>query len=348
VTSYDSIHREVAVIDTATRTVVDHIVVGSDSKGVAITPDGAFAYVANSGVDKSVSVIDTSTNSVVATIPNLGTEPWNVAITPDGAFAYVTIKGTNNVAVIETASNSVVGYVPVGGCPFGITITPNGQFAYVSNECENSESVINVATNTVVGTVPVALHPFGSAISPSGGFDYVPNNSEGTVSVINTATNTVAATIPVGFGAGEVAITPPIVGPETQLAPPLNTPLITPHPITTVPTKRTLAPRPKPISPAAAFSLPSTKHCSRRHFTIHVRKLPGIKWVRASIKINHRRIKTLGRSRITAAVSLVGLPKGVFVLSITATASDGRSVTGIRTYHTCVRKSKRRYASPKL
>jgi hypothetical protein len=73
-----------------------------------------------------------------------------------------------------------------------------------------------------------------------------------------------------------------------------------------------------------------------------------VTWVGAVIKINHRRIKSIGRSHISAYVNLVGLPKGTFVLSITATASDGRKVTGTRTYHTCVPKSKRHYGPGKL
>ena len=108
-------------------------------------------------------------------------------------------------------------------------------------------------------------------------------------------------------------------------------------------------PSQKPISAVAAFSLPPAKQCvSKRKFTIHVRTLPGITWVSAIIKINHKRIKTLGRSHISALVNLVGLPKGTFVLSITAKASNGQSVTGTRTYHTCVPKSQSHYGTPKL
>ncbi|MFC9769724.1 YncE family protein, partial [Rhodococcus jostii] len=42
--------------------------VGADPYGLAITPDGAFAYVANFGGD-TVSVIDTTTNTVATTVP---------------------------------------------------------------------------------------------------------------------------------------------------------------------------------------------------------------------------------------------------------------------------------------
>ncbi len=52
----------VSVIDTATNTVVAAVPVGSRPRGVAITPDGAFAYVANWNNDfppVTISVIDT-------------------------------------------------------------------------------------------------------------------------------------------------------------------------------------------------------------------------------------------------------------------------------------------------
>ena len=106
---------------------------------------------------------------------------------------------------------------------------------------------------------------------------------------------------------------------------------------------------PKAISAVAAFSLPPARQCvSHRKFTIHVRTLPGIKWVSAVIKINGKRVKSVGRSHISALVNLVGLPKGTFVLSITVKATNGQTVTGTRTYHTCVPKSKSHYGAPKL
>ena len=72
----------VSVIDIATNTVVARIPTPDTfgSAGVAITPDGAFAYVAGSR-DNAVSIIDTATNTVVATVP-VGMNPQGVAITP--------------------------------------------------------------------------------------------------------------------------------------------------------------------------------------------------------------------------------------------------------------------------
>jgi YVTN family beta-propeller protein len=174
---------------------------------VAITPDGTHAYVANS-FSNTVSVIDTATNTVVATVP-VGFSPFGVAITPDGTHAYVTNGNSKSVSVIDTATNTVVATVPVGNDPRGVAITPDGTQAYVTNELSDTVSVIDTATNTVVATVPlVGLFPSGVAITPDGAQAYVAISDSGAVSVIDTATNTVVATVPVGRFPSGVAITP--------------------------------------------------------------------------------------------------------------------------------------------
>ena len=75
-------------------------------------PDGAFAYVTNNVEIGTVSVIETASNTVVATVP-VGGAPRGVAVTPDGAFVYVANSDSGTVAVIETASNTVVAVFPV-------------------------------------------------------------------------------------------------------------------------------------------------------------------------------------------------------------------------------------------
>jgi YVTN family beta-propeller protein len=70
------------VIDTAGNTVVATVTVGSTPLGVAITPNGASAYVTNNGSD-SISVINTGTNTVPATVTvPTPSNPYGVAITP--------------------------------------------------------------------------------------------------------------------------------------------------------------------------------------------------------------------------------------------------------------------------
>ena len=117
--------------------------------------------------DNIVLVIDTATNTVVATIA-VGQTPFGVAITPDGTRAYVTNQNSNTVSVIDTATNTVVATIPVGLRPAGVAITPDGTRAYVANVCrDNTVSVIDTATNTVVATIAVGSLPLWVAITPA-------------------------------------------------------------------------------------------------------------------------------------------------------------------------------------
>ena len=60
---------------------------------------GETAYTANYG-SKSVSVIDTATNTVTATIA-VGSRPYGVAVSPDGTTAYIANQDSYSVSVIH-------------------------------------------------------------------------------------------------------------------------------------------------------------------------------------------------------------------------------------------------------
>ncbi|MGH6853638.1 MAG: YncE family protein, partial [Methylocella sp.] len=138
----------------------------------------ASPYVANYGAN-TVSVIDTASNTGVATVPVEG-GARGVAVTPNGKHAYVTNWGSATVSVIDTASNTVVVTVPLGGEAAGVAITPDGSHANVAGGPSEfwgipqlphrknlgSVTVIATASNTVVATVTVGSNPLGVGIMP--------------------------------------------------------------------------------------------------------------------------------------------------------------------------------------
>ena len=66
---------------------------------MAVSPDGTTAYIAIAG-SNSVSVMDTATNTVTATIA-VGSGPHGVAVSPDGTTAYTANHSGNSVSVID-------------------------------------------------------------------------------------------------------------------------------------------------------------------------------------------------------------------------------------------------------
>ena len=166
----------VSVIGTVTNTIT----VGFQPFGLAVSPDGGTAYVANNG-DSTVSVIDTATNTVTTTInitgPPARYTPFGVALSPTQAKAYVTNAGHDEVFVIDTATNAVSTTITVGGDPHQVALSPDGGTAYVNNSdgVPGSLSVIETATNTITGTINMTAgsSPRGVVVSPDGATIYV-------------------------------------------------------------------------------------------------------------------------------------------------------------------------------
>ena len=50
-----------------------------------------------------------------------------VSIAGAAPFAYITNCDSNNVSVIDTATNKVTANVPVGSEPYGVAVAPDGK-----------------------------------------------------------------------------------------------------------------------------------------------------------------------------------------------------------------------------
>ncbi len=133
----------VTVIDLAGGTAGPEILVGLHASGLAVSPDGKYVVVANSGSD-TLSVIDARTDRVVEKIWTrqtpadlFGAQPNALAFDPDGRRLYVCNGTQNAVAVIEfepeTNASRVVGLIPVGWFPGSIQYDSTRQTLCVAN-----------------------------------------------------------------------------------------------------------------------------------------------------------------------------------------------------------------------
>lgn len=122
---------------------------------------------------------------------------------------YVANYNSDNISVIDAATNKITDTVNVGDFPVGIAVNPDGTKVYVANinpfgsemnyeRMIGTVSVINATTNNVTATVKIGESPSGIAVNPTGTKVYVANYGSSNVSVIDTSTNTVMSIISVG------------------------------------------------------------------------------------------------------------------------------------------------------
>jgi YVTN family beta-propeller protein len=169
--------------------------------GIALNLDNDLIYVTNYGqfnTTGTVTAINSTTNTVVATIP-VGKNPQAIAYNPANGLFYVANTLSGTLSIINGTSNSLIGSIAVGDFPgknpTGIAVNAINNTIYVTNMGSNTVSVINGTTNVVIDNITSGTR--GNLFSPTGiAYDsdndniYVINRGSDTVSVINGTTNT--------------------------------------------------------------------------------------------------------------------------------------------------------------
>jgi YVTN family beta-propeller protein len=142
---------ELVLVNPDTNTVVASVELPGDTaetQGVAVTPDGHYAYVSllnfSGGTGGGVWVIDLETLTTVTLINTGDQEVFGIRITHNGKYVFATNFINNTVAVINTATNTVIDTTPVGRQPNDIAFTLDDRLAFVTNQNDTTVSVIRL------------------------------------------------------------------------------------------------------------------------------------------------------------------------------------------------------------
>lgn len=207
---------QVTVIDTTTGTVKATIPVGDTPQRIAVDPVLGRAYVTNYGLDgfagqgvagSSVSVIDTSTDTVVDTIPGLS-NPRGLAVDPTTHLVYVVNYWSQVMSVIDPtqspATIAQTGYLE--SRPWAVDVDPTTHRAYAT-------ALFGGSLSTVSGTATLdTLYGFGGptqvTVDPDTKRAYVANS--GNISVVDISNDAAVITGSLAAGAqpSDVAIDP--------------------------------------------------------------------------------------------------------------------------------------------
>ena len=166
----------ISVLSTTSGGEPKVIPVARQPEGVAITPDGNFAWV-GSNRDSVVLVVDTRTGVATDTLRGFGL-PYRLAISPDGRRAVVTdpMKATIRVFdvdnrhqrfVIDVPRDSLVATAEAPGSPSpeGVVISDDSHWAFVTLQGRNRMVTIDLERGTIVGYAPTGAWSDGIAYS---------------------------------------------------------------------------------------------------------------------------------------------------------------------------------------
>ncbi|WP_334266495.1 YVTN family beta-propeller repeat protein [Edaphobacter sp. HDX4] len=160
--------------------------------------------------DADLSVIDTASAKVVATIPVDGITGHELAVSPDGKTAFVPIYGNagvgragtdgTEISVIDLGSRKVVHKIDFGHGvrPHCAIYDKNSGMLYVTTELDKTVSIIDPKTLKIVGSVPTGQEQSHMLVlSKDGKRGYTANVGPGTVSVLDMVGRKTLAIIPI-------------------------------------------------------------------------------------------------------------------------------------------------------
>src|SRR5215207_5176180 len=187
----------ISVIDAGTDKVVDTIQTGGRPRGIKISADGKFAYVAVSapfndqkaqGFDK-IMVIDTSNGSIKKSI-EVGTDPEQLAVDPRQRLLYVSNEDNGTATVTDAETGETINIFITGIEPEGVAISPDGRWVYVMAETSSTVTVIDTQKERVVKTFLVGTRPRDAAFSPDGTRAYISSEVGKELAVVDVPSHT--------------------------------------------------------------------------------------------------------------------------------------------------------------
>lgn len=118
-----------------------------------------------------LTLIDTGTNRISATIPLGVAGTFAVALHPAGGRAYVTAHDEGLVLVVDLSTQQVVAAIDVGADPRGLSLSPDGSRLFVTTAAGGQIRVLDAATYAPLAELDVTGGPRGISVveAPSAG-----------------------------------------------------------------------------------------------------------------------------------------------------------------------------------
>jgi YVTN family beta-propeller protein len=193
-------------LDVASDSVLGRAPVELFPTTISLTPDGKYAFVANSDFygdhprANVVSVIYTPTMAKITDIPACDM-PHGVKVNHRGTRVYVSCMHSDELLQLEVATFGILqrARTSQGGhacSPTFVSVSPDDRRLYVACNSGNTLQVWDAATFRQLQEIPVGKGAYNVEPSPDGKVVIVTNKKDQSVSIIDAAKMTEVARIP--------------------------------------------------------------------------------------------------------------------------------------------------------
>lgn len=147
-----------SVISVAEQKVVQNIKIGRYPRGIVVTKDSAFAYVAEMGGNRLHRI--NLANFEHTYIP-IGSNPRALVLSPDNKILYATLNVSGQIAAWDLVADKSLGKAKVGNAARSLDISSDGTALFVTSFKSGTISKVRSSDLKVLQTIKACSEPIG-------------------------------------------------------------------------------------------------------------------------------------------------------------------------------------------
>lgn len=170
----------------------------ADPYNMYFTPNGQHAIVVEEALN-TLAFRDPHTFALQKALPVHCSGVDHMDFSADGSFALASCEFSGQMVRVDLRTETVSGYIHVGGSPQDVKLSPDGAVFYVANRFlpnlgTSGVQLIDAVTMRVIGLIRTPLDAHGLYVSRNTKDLYVTDRAGGAITVIEFATRHVVAT----------------------------------------------------------------------------------------------------------------------------------------------------------
>ena len=200
---------ELLVIDIPSRRIAAHVDFGHGVRPHCIQYEPhSGLYFVTTEIDKTVSILDPKTRSIVGAIPTGAEQSHMLVLSHDGRLGYTANVGPGSVSVVDIKARKLLGVIPVAPMVQRIAISNDDRYVFTSNYQQPELVVIDTATRKIAKRIPLPGLGYGAAPTKDGKSLIIAIPSTNQVAVIDLANMKIERTVDVASFPQEVLVRP--------------------------------------------------------------------------------------------------------------------------------------------